>query len=48
MGERSERIEEEVWVREARVSAWKGGIWEAIWRMISFGICIMAVVTDCC
>lgn len=47
MGERSEWIEEEAWVREEMVLACEGGMWKAIWRMISFGICIM-MVTDRC
>lgn len=42
MGERSEWIEEEVLEREERVLACEVGMWEAIWRMISLGICIVS------
>jgi hypothetical protein len=42
MGERSEWIEDEVLEREERVLACEGGMWEAIWRMISLGICIVS------
>jgi hypothetical protein len=43
MGESNEWIEEDVLEREERVLAREGGMWEAIWRMISFGICIVDV-----
>jgi hypothetical protein len=49
IGNKRVLMEEDVWEREDRVFALEAWIWDAIWSMISFGICIVSefeVVVD--